>query len=114
MSVLLNGLYLFAALVAAPWLLYKAATTGKYRRGLWAKLTGDVPTLAPGLRVWFHGVSVGEVHLLRPLVAEFRRRHPRWDCVISTTTGTGLAEARKHFPDLTVIWWPLDFSWAVG
>jgi 3-deoxy-D-manno-octulosonic-acid transferase len=114
MSLLLSGLYLFVALIASPWLLYKAMTTGKYRRGLWAKLTGDVPIMPPAPRVWFHGVSVGEIHLLRPLVAEFRRQHPHWDCVISTTTDTGLAEGRKHFPDLTVFWWPLDFSWAVS
>src|SRR5206468_1255720 len=28
-------------------------------------------------------------------------------------TETGFAEARRHFPDLTVFYWPLDFSWAV-
>jgi 3-deoxy-D-manno-octulosonic-acid transferase len=64
--------------------------------------------------VWFHGVSVGEVHLLRQVVAAFRRRHPLWDCVISTTTDTGHEEARKRFPELPVFFWPFDFSWAVG
>src|SRR5208337_2526442 len=62
---------------------------------------------------WFHGVSVGEIHLLRQVVACFRRHHPHWECVISTSTDTGMQEARKHFPDLAVIYWPLDFSWAV-
>jgi 3-deoxy-D-manno-octulosonic-acid transferase len=33
--------------------------------------------------------------------------------VISTTTDTGYAEAAKHFADLTVFYWPFDFSWAV-
>jgi 3-deoxy-D-manno-octulosonic-acid transferase len=113
MNTLLNGLYLAAGAALSPWLLYKAATTGKYRRGLWTKLTGDVPTLPPAPRVWFHAVSVGEVHLLRPLLAEFRKHYPHFDCVISTTTDTGLIEAGKHFSDLTVFWWPLDFSWAV-
>jgi 3-deoxy-D-manno-octulosonic-acid transferase len=113
MSLLLNGLYGLAAVIASPWLIYKAIITGKYRRGLWTKFLGETPILPPERRVWFHAVSVGEVHLLRQLVAEFRRRHPDYDCVISTTTDTGLAEAQKHFPDLTVFWWPLDFSWAV-
>src|SRR5438552_3938281 len=99
MNLVLNGLYLLAAAVMSPWLLYKAATTGKYRRGLWAKVTGDAPKLPARRRVWFHGVSVGEIHLLRQLIAAFRRRLPDCDCVISTTTDTGLAEARKHFPD---------------
>src|SRR6267378_4212277 len=64
-------------------------------------------------RVWFHGVSVGEIHLLRTLVARFRQRHADWDCVISTTTDTGFDEACKRFPDLPVFFWPFDFSWAV-
>jgi 3-deoxy-D-manno-octulosonic-acid transferase len=46
-------------------------------------------------------------------VAAFRRRFPDWQCVISTTTNTGMAEAQKHFADLPVIWWPFDFTWAV-
>ena len=79
----------------------KALTTGKYRRGLWKKLLGrafrrhgDAPC------VWFHGVSVGEIHLLRQVVAAFRQRHLDWRCVISTTTDTGFDEADKRFPDL--------------
>ena len=46
---------------------------------------------------WFHGVSVGEVNLLGTLVPAFRKRHPDWLVVVSSTTDTGLAEARKRF-----------------
>jgi 3-deoxy-D-manno-octulosonic-acid transferase len=115
MPYLLDAVYLLALLVLSPWLLYKALTTGKYRRGLWSKFTGSAALLAgsPRPTAWFHGVSVGEVHLLRQVVALFRRRHPGWECVISTSTDTGFDEARKRFPDLHVFWWPLDFSWAV-
>jgi 3-deoxy-D-manno-octulosonic-acid transferase len=114
MPYLLNLFYSLLLLFLSPWLLYKALTTGKYRRGLWQKLTGRA-FLRTGTTpcVWFHGVSVGEVHLLRQVVAEFRRRHPGWECVISTTTDTGYEEACKRFPDLTVFYWPLDFTWAV-
>jgi 3-deoxy-D-manno-octulosonic-acid transferase len=114
MPYLLNLLYLAALLLLSPWLAYKALTTGKYRRGLWHKLTGrafrrrgDAPC------IWFHGVSVGEIHLLKHVVAAFRRRHLHWHCVISTTTDTGYAEAKKCFPGCPVFWWPLDFTWAV-
>ncbi|HXG12944.1 MAG TPA: 3-deoxy-D-manno-octulosonic acid transferase [Gemmataceae bacterium] len=113
MPYLLNLGYLFALALLSPWLLYKVLTTGKYRRGLLSKSLGCTPPLSPGRRAWFHGVSVGEIHLLRQVVARFRQRHPDWDCVISTTTDTGLEEARKRFPDLPVFYWPLDFSWAV-
>jgi 3-deoxy-D-manno-octulosonic-acid transferase len=114
MPYLLNVVYLLAVFLASPWLVYKAFTTGKYRRGMLRKFfgtalvrDGDEPC------AWFHGVSVGEIHLLRQLVARFRERHPDWECVISTTTDTGFAEACRHFPDLHVFYWPLDLSWAV-
>src|SRR5262249_49057901 len=124
MARLLDAFYVFGLLILSPWLLYKALTTGKHRRGLLAKLFGRVPvtdsspphhltTSPPHHRVWFHGVSVGEIHLLRTVVARYRRRHPDHLCVVSTTTDTGYAEAKKHFDDLPVIYWPFDFSWAV-
>ena len=64
-------------------------------------------------RIWFHGVSVGEIHLLRGVVASFRERHPDCECYVSSTTDGGFSEAQKSFPDLNVVRWPLDFSWAV-
>src|SRR5262249_52916925 len=114
MSYLLDAFYLLILFLFSPWLLYKSLTTGKYRRGMWSKFTGRA-FLRSGSApcVWFHGVSVGEIHLLRQLVARFRQWHPDWECVISTTTDTGFEEATKRFPDATVFYWPLDFSWAV-
>jgi 3-deoxy-D-manno-octulosonic-acid transferase len=114
MSYVLNILYACAIVVLSPWLLFKALTTGKYRRGLWSKLTGSaVERLGEERCVWFHGVSVGEIVLLEHVVAAFRRRHPDWQCVVSTTTDTGLAEANKRFAGLAVFHWPFDFTWAV-
>jgi 3-deoxy-D-manno-octulosonic-acid transferase len=117
MSYVLNIGYALFLLIFSPWLAYRALRTGKYRRGLLAKLFGCISD--PLLHhdgcpiVWFHGVSVGEIHLLRPLLAQFRLRFPNCRCVISTTTDTGRDEAIKSFPDLAVIDWPFDFTWAV-
>jgi 3-deoxy-D-manno-octulosonic-acid transferase len=112
---LLNVLYLLALLVLSPWLIYRAARTGRYRRNLWAKLFGvaSAKPQAAKRRLWFHAVSVGEVHLLRQVIAAFRKRFPEWECVVSSTTDTGLDEATRCFPDLRVIPFPFDFSWAV-
>src|SRR5262249_42416249 len=86
-----------------------------YRRDLAAKLLGHVNVPDDGRPVaWFHGVSVGEVHLLVTLVAAFRKRHPGWRVVVSSATDTGLAEARTRFADCAVVPYPFDFSWAVG
>jgi 3-deoxy-D-manno-octulosonic-acid transferase len=112
MSWLLNALYLLLLAVLSPWLAYRAWRTGRYRPGLRQKLLGLSEKLPAGA-VWFHGVSVGEVHLLRQVVAAWRRRMPDVLCVISTTTDTGFAEAMRAFPDLPVFFFPLDFSWAV-
>src|SRR5262249_44571601 len=102
MRYLLNVAYLCAVVAISPWLVYKAFTTGKYRRGMWAKVTGhDGASAKPqAASVWFHGVSVGEIHLLRGVVAKYRQRHPDHRVVVSTTTDTGFDEARKIFADL--------------
>lgn len=112
MSWLLDFVYLFVLSLLSPWLLYRALRTGRYRRGLSDKLFGLRQALPPGA-VWFHGVSVGEIHLLRQVVATFRRRFPDVPCVLSTTTDTGFDEACRCFPDLFVFYYPFDFSWAV-
>src|SRR5262249_2084064 len=96
MRYILDLVYLLALVLLFPWLVYKAITTGKSPRGLLAKFLGRIPLLGPSsrLRVWFHGVSVGEIHLLRQVIAAFRQRHPDWQCLVSTTTDTGHAEAK--------------------
>jgi 3-deoxy-D-manno-octulosonic-acid transferase len=108
----LNGIYLVALSLLSPWLIYRAFRTGRYRRGLRNKLFGLCESPSGGA-VWFHGVSVGEIHLLRQVIAAFRRRYPDMPCVLSTTTDTGYDEACRCFPDLFVFYYPFDFSWAV-
>lgn len=113
--MLLDLPYLFALAVLSPWIAWRILATRRYRRDLGAKLLGRTGFENPEGRpvAWFHAVSVGEVNLLGTLVPAFRKRHPDWLVVVSSTTDTGLAEARKRFADLAVIAWPLDFSWAV-
>src|SRR5690606_33375100 len=111
----LNVLYLVLVVVALPWLLVQAVTKGKYREGFREKLLGTVPRRqVNSLCLWLHAVSVGEVNLLATLLREFRKAHPEWEVVISTTTKTGLELARKKYGgEHTVFYCPLDFSWAV-
>src|SRR5918997_2182238 len=113
MTFALNLVYFGALLAFAPLLVYRMVRSGKYREGLWEKFWGDAPVrIGEGPCLWFHAVSVGEVLLLRPLVREMARRRPGWEVVISTTTTTGLAVARRTFPDLITFYAPLDFSWS--
>ena len=114
--MLLDLVYLLALALLSPWLAWRALATGRYRRELGAKFFGRVSIRNPHKKpvAWFHAVSVGEVNLLGTLVPAFRKRHPDWLVVVSSTTDTGLAEARNRFPDLDVVAWPFDFSWAVA
>lgn len=113
-AYLLNVVYFALLLAVSPWLLWSAVRKEKYRAGWGAKLLGRVP-LRKNDRpcIWLHAVSVGEVNLLAPLLAELERRRPECEFVISTTTKTGYALAQKRYSELTVFYCPLDFSWAV-
>jgi 3-deoxy-D-manno-octulosonic-acid transferase len=114
MPWLLNVIYVAVIVAATPYLLYQRVRWGKYRTGWGEKLFGRVPELPPvGERVWFHAVSVGEVLLLKGLIAEYRRRRPQAEIVLTTTTVTGHDLAGKQYPDTIVCYCPLDFSWAV-
>jgi 3-deoxy-D-manno-octulosonic-acid transferase len=113
MPFALNVVYFVVLIVLSPVLFYRWLRSGKYRDGLDEKLFGQAPLrIGEQPCLWFHAVSVGEVLLLRPLVREMARRRPNWDVVISTTTSTGLAVARRTFPDLVTFYAPFDFSWS--
>jgi 3-deoxy-D-manno-octulosonic-acid transferase len=111
---LLDLAYLVLLAAASPWLILQGLGKGKYREGFAAKFLGLVPTRpGDGPCVWLHAVSVGEVNLLATVLRQWRASRPLWQCVVSTTTMTGYALAKKKYPDCTVFYCPLDFSWAV-
>jgi 3-deoxy-D-manno-octulosonic-acid transferase len=115
MAYLLNVVYLAAIVLALPWLLYQRIRHGKYREGWDAKFWGRLPRRSGDKPcIWLHAVSVGEVNLLEPILKRWEALHPDWDCVISTTTQSGYHLARKKYSPRSVIYCPLDFTWAVG
>ena len=115
MSWLLNLIYALLVLAVSPWLGWQAWRTGKYRQGFSAKLLGAAPRReGDSPCIWFHAVSVGEVNLLATLLRAAREHRPDVVCFISTTTRTGYELAKKKYPQHTVFYAPLDFSWAVA
>jgi 3-deoxy-D-manno-octulosonic-acid transferase len=60
-----------------------------------------------------HASSVGEVTLLKPLIALLERGEPGTPLVISAFTRTGLATARKLYSQHTVVPLPFDLSFVV-
>ncbi len=83
--------------------------------GVRAKLTGEVPLeVRDGSagRVLLHGVSLGEVALMRPLVPALEQALGR-NCLLTTTTDTGWQGLAKHFPEHPRAFLPFDLPWAV-
>lgn len=111
----LNVIYLSLITLALPVLLYRRFTKGKYRGGWGEKLFGRVPKRRGNQPcLWLHAVSVGEVLQLQPIIEGWKASHPDWEIYVTTTTGTGREVAERSYPDCTVCYCPLDFTWAVG
>jgi 3-deoxy-D-manno-octulosonic-acid transferase len=119
-GVLLNVVYLLAVVIALPWVAWRRLAGGRPVAAPWTRFTGSVTvadTPAGATRIWLHGVSVGEVQLLAVLAEELRRQADaaggRLDCVISSSTTTGLEVAAARFGADHAFPCPLDFTWAV-
>ncbi len=112
MFVLYEVLLYLVFLVSLPFFLFIGFLRGKYlsnfpeRMGLYGTRGGEHD-------LWIHAVSVGEAIAARPVIAEIRRLRPATTIVITTTTITGQAQARRMYPDATVTYFPFDFSFAV-
>jgi 3-deoxy-D-manno-octulosonic-acid transferase len=83
------------------------------RFGLYARELRE--KIKPGADLWIHAVSVGEVDLALVLIRRLREMQPNLRIVVSTTTATGMARARKNLQDAQtfVIYNPIDFLWSV-
>jgi 3-deoxy-D-manno-octulosonic-acid transferase len=104
-------------LASLPYWVFQMARHGKYRAGL-AERLGWVPRRVrlPGERepaIWVHAVSVGEVLAVASLVEELQRRLPEHRIFVSTTTDTGQALALKRFGEANVLYFPMDFAFAI-
>ena len=103
-------LFVLAFLLYSPFLLWRALfdkrprPSLKERMGFVKRRTSDRPV------VWIHGVSVGEVKAASNFIAQLRRLRPDLDLLVSATTPNGHIVARQEYPDLPVVFYPLDFA----
>lgn len=101
------------AVIAAPLVALAIAHRLWIRRralvGLRAKLSGRGPALPRG-GILVHGVSLGEVALMKPLIPLLPAGAP---LVLTTSTETGTEGLAKAFPHAARAPWPLDLPWAV-
>ena len=116
MYLFYSALLALGLLVSLPYWLLEMVRHNKYRVGLSERL-GRVPQRIvekPSRKaIWIHAVSVGEVLAISNLVAELHRRFPGYRIVVSTTTDTGQALARRQFGEDNVFYFPLDLGFAI-
>ncbi len=109
--LLFNLLYIPAALLYLPILLYRMVVLRKSRRG-WGERLGGAPRRAGDRScIWIHGVSLGEINATRTLVDALREKNI--DVCVSSTTDTGSDAAARLYPDLLRFRFPIDFSFCV-
>lgn len=118
---LLHGLYdaawLLGLVLGSPWLAVRCLKGAGFRRMVVERLRP--PAISPPRpgdrpRVLVHGVSVGEIKAALALVQSLERDRPDLEVVLSTTTTTGQAMARKLFPGHALVRFPADLSFLVS
>lgn len=79
------------------------------------RITQKVPDAAGRQVIWIHGVSVGEIKSAGPFFQKLRRSYPNAYFLITTTTTSGQAEARRSFSEADAICYlPIDIPWIVS
>ena len=111
MFLLYEVLLYLVFIVALPFFLVVGFLRGKYLTNFPARL-GFYRTPARRHDLWMHAVSVGEVIAARPVIESIERLRPETTLVITTTTITGQAQARRLYPNATVSYFPFDFSFS--
>lgn len=113
-------IYDFALLLVTclnlPKYLWEIVVKRKHRQSFLEKLGLQIPDifLPEGMKIWIHSISVGETKAVAPLIETLRHQYPQASLVISTTTETGYAEAKRSMPGLDHYFYlPLDFSWTM-
>jgi 3-deoxy-D-manno-octulosonic-acid transferase len=110
--VLYDVLLYLAAIALLPYALVIGMARGKYLTNFPERM-GFYKTPPAAHDLWIHAVSVGETLAARPVLDEILRARPATTVVITTTTITGQAQARRLFPSANVTYFPFDFSTSV-
>jgi 3-deoxy-D-manno-octulosonic-acid transferase len=109
-----NLLWPIGLLFFLPGYFTKMIRRGGYREkfgqrlGIYGRKLRDC--LSKQRSTWLHAVSVGEVNIALKLANALRTLEPDLRCVLTTTTTTGFALARKNAsPWMEIMYTPLDY-----
>ena len=114
--ILYNVLFAIAYFAMLPHFLWRMKRRGGYRDRFadrFGRYPRDVAAALAGMHgkaIWVHAVSVGEVGVAGQLMRALREKDPSLRFVLSTTSSTGWAQARRTAgPDDVAIYYPVDF-----
>lgn len=115
MYLLYSLLLATGIMLLAPRFAYLAWRHRKYLGALKERLGGGAPLSESRPVIWLHCVSVGEAMAAAPLASALQARYPDHALIVSTTTATGQRVARASLAGLAseIIYFPLDFRFAV-
>src|SRR5512142_470408 len=112
MFVVYEVLLYLVFLVTLPFFLFTGLVRGKYLSNFRERL-GLYRSPVSSHDLWIHALSVGETIAARTVVAEVKKLRPGTSIVMTTTTITGQAQAKRMYPEATVAYFPFDFTFAV-
>ncbi|MCO5044172.1 MAG: 3-deoxy-D-manno-octulosonic acid transferase [Kiritimatiellae bacterium] len=115
---LYNILFVIGFTLMLPRFLLRMARRGGYAHNFKQRFGNyddeTLSQLAAHRRVWVHAVSVGEVFVALKLIQQWRERRPEVRFVLTTTTSTGYALAKREAAaDDVVLYYPLDLPFIV-
>jgi 3-deoxy-D-manno-octulosonic-acid transferase len=117
LSILYEIVLLILAILAIPKTVYSIVVHKKYRQSLLPRLGIHYPTFHShsSRSIWIHAPSVGETKAVVAVARELKRLFPNNPLIISSTSETGHAEAKRSLPFADQhVYLPLDFGWVVA
>ncbi len=114
--VLIYNIFLIIlSIIFLPIIILAFIIQPKFRAGFFEKIgfysnksTSDKPII-------FHAVSVGEVNAVKELIKEYKKANPDKTIIVTTTTRTGQATAKKAFEGIAnkITYYPYDFFFSI-
>ncbi len=113
MTFFINLLVVFYLLLITPKILFDRVLKGKRHPGFLKRFGFFLPRSDKPV-IWIHAVSVGEVKAAQSLFRELRLKEPSAFFLITTTSATGQAEARRSLSEADAFaYLPVDLTWVV-
>lgn len=111
---MLFNLVLFFYLCAIAPKIFLDRLKGKRHPSFFQRCGAFIPNPNHREVIWIHSCSVGEAKAASPLLSALKKEYPEAFFLVTTTTATGLAEAKRSLFEADAFRYiPFDFTWIV-